>query len=94
MLWSFEPVKYCQAAPNDSDGTTRRSTWSPSEVRIVSFVGPRRTMDAPGIAANRSRTFSGSEEVTRMSRSPTVSRRRRRLPATSIWWTGARCGCG
>ena len=27
-LCSFEPVKYCNAAPNDSEDTTRRSTWS------------------------------------------------------------------
>ncbi len=27
-MCSFEPVKYWRAAPNDSAGTMRRSTWS------------------------------------------------------------------
>ena len=41
MLCSFEPVKYCSAAPKISAGTTRRSTCSPPARRIDIFVSPR-----------------------------------------------------
>ncbi len=41
-LWAFEPVKYCSAAPNDSSGTTRRSTWSLPRKRTDIFVGAAR----------------------------------------------------
>ena len=40
-LWSFEPVKYCSAAPNDLAGTTRRSICKPRPRRIDIFVSPR-----------------------------------------------------
>ena len=31
MLWAFEPVKYCSAAPRLSRGTSRRSAWKPPQ---------------------------------------------------------------
>ena len=39
-LWSFEPVKYCSAAPKLSAGTTRRSTCRPLVSRIDDLGWP------------------------------------------------------
>ncbi len=41
MLCDFEPVKYCNAAPRLSAGTSRRSTWTPPRRRMLDFVSPR-----------------------------------------------------
>ena len=41
MLWAFEAVKYCSAAPQQPGGTTRRSTWRPLVVRMEVLVSPR-----------------------------------------------------
>ena len=46
MLCSFEPVKYCRAAPNDSAGTARRSTCTPAGRRSDIFVSPRAMIEA------------------------------------------------
>ena len=46
MLCSFEPVKYCRAAPNDSAGTARRSTCTPAVRRSDIFVSPRASTEA------------------------------------------------
>ena len=55
MLCSFEPVKYCRAAPNDSAGTARRSTCMPAFKRSDVFVSPRAMIEAtPAKAASRS----------------------------------------
>ena len=50
MLCAFEPVKYWSAAPNDSGGTTRRSTCTPDSITMLAFVPP----------APRTRRTSGS----------------------------------
>src|SRR5690349_15180832 len=58
---------------------TRRS----SDLRTVCFVSPRAsTLATSGFAASRSIAAFGSDDVTSTSRSPTVSLRRRQLPAT------------
>src|SRR3989442_17234 len=84
-LWSLEPVKYCSAAPNASGSTTRRSIWSPSWWSTEAFVSPWATISrTDGSVTNVLITRWGSVEVTRISMSFTVSRMRRRDPATSI----------
>ena len=40
MLWAFEPVKYCRAAPRLSAATSRRSAWKPPARRTLDFVSP------------------------------------------------------
>ena len=66
MLWSFEPVK-CLRGAERFGATTRRSTWRPSAVRMVSLVGPRRTTVTPAswpnVSSTRSRFCRGDEDV-------------------------------
>src|SRR2546430_1649744 len=82
MLWALDPVKYWSAAPQQSGGTTRRSTWSPLVVRMDVLVSPRAitlsTYDRP---VKASMIGSGSAEAARMSMSPMVSAIRRSAPA-------------
>ena len=40
MLWAFDPVKYCAAAPALSVATTRKSTCIPPRSKTLDFVGP------------------------------------------------------
>ncbi len=85
MLCACEPVKYCSADPYASGSTARRSTCRPPERRTVARVGPcETTRFTSGYLMKRAIAWSGAVLVTRMSRSPIVSRRRRKLPATSI----------
>ena len=41
MLWAFDPVKYCSAAPRLSGGTSRRSAWKPPRSSTLDLVSPR-----------------------------------------------------
>ena len=82
MLCSFDPVKYCIAAPYDSSGTTRRSISIPERSRTRCLVSPRaRTRSTSGWAASWSIASAESLAVASTSRSPTVSFSRRQLPA-------------
>src|SRR5262245_66317694 len=78
MLCGLEPVKYCNAAPHASTGTTRRSTWRPAAVRIDVFVGPAAMTSATGgRLANAAINGPESADAARMSTSPMLSRIRR-----------------
>src|SRR4029078_11905690 len=80
MLWAFEPVKYCRAAPLDPGSTRRRSACRPVPSSTLDFVSPRpKTRVTSGSEVNVSITASGAP-TARMSRSPQVSTPRRRLP--------------
>src|ERR1041385_7360275 len=85
MLCACEPVKYCMAAPKQDGSTTRKSTCRPPDSRTVARVSPCAAtwVTSPNLP-NRSMTAAGLEDVTTMSRSPIVSLRRRKLPATAI----------
>ncbi len=55
MLWAFEPVKYCMAAPRSSGLTQRRSAWKPSRNRMLALVSPwPSTRSTPGKATKAS----------------------------------------
>ena len=83
-LWSFEPVKYCSAAPKDSGSTTRRSIDNPSWWRTEALVGPwAMTSTTEGSDVSVRITRAGSVDVTSRSTSLTVSRMRRSEPAIS-----------
>ena len=41
MLWLFEPVKYCSAAPREAGSTSRRSAWMPLNSSTLALVSPR-----------------------------------------------------
>lgn len=82
MLCALDPVKYCNPAPHDSGGSTRRSTWSPRPVRTDVFFAPRAITSAvPGSSHSASMNGPDFRAATRTSRSPTVSRIRRNDPA-------------
>ena len=84
-LCSFEPVKYCSAAPMLSGGTTRRSIWTSATVMIDDRVSPApSTCLTIGNLVNVSMTATGWVDATRMSMSPVVSFQRRMLPAGAI----------
>ena len=64
-LWSFEPVKYCRAAPNDSRGTIRRSTWNPCAAAPTSWCrrGPaRRPRRETAEAVHHLRRLAGHDQ--------------------------------
>ena len=83
MLWSREPVKCWRTLPKHSGATTRRSKRRPSWPTTVAFVSPRAaTSDTHVPVQNASISVAGSPEVAIRSRSRTVSRRRRTLPAS------------
>ena len=93
-LWSFEPVKCWSRFPYDSGGTTRRSKRRPSCETTVAFVGPRAaTSTTHGSEQNASMSAAGSVAVAMMSRSRTVSRKRRAEPAietsTAAGWAAS-----
>jgi len=70
--------------------TTRRSICTPRGPRTLVFVSPRsNTADVSFQACSLSMTAAESSLSATRSRSPTVSRPRRQLPAPSIWRT---CG--
>src|ERR1022692_4606073 len=85
-LWSLLPVKYCNAAPKLSRGSARTSTCNPSRPTLaLALFSPRaRSCSTLGKRTKRSSTSAVAGPVTSRSRSPTVSRPRRRLPAGVI----------
>ena len=89
MLWAFEPGEVMQRE-------RELAVLDPAEVALdelagleagrstLALVGPcARTLATWGSSTNSSRTGAGSSALKRMSRSPIVSARRRRLPQTS-----------
>ena len=82
-LCSLLPVKYCRAAPKLAGESARTSTCRPSRptLALALFSPCPRTSVTPGQAMKRSSAPSAAGPVTSRSRSPTVSRPRRRLPA-------------
>src|SRR6266581_158933 len=85
MLCACEPVKYCIAAPKQDGSTTRRSTWRPLDRRTVERVSPWEATWVTSLnLPNRSITAGALAQLTTMSRSPIVSLRRRKVPATSM----------
>ncbi len=94
MLCAFEPVKYWSAAPNDSGGTTRRSTCTPESITMLAFVPPApRTRRTSGSFVNAPMILPASAPAARMSMSPIVSRMRRRLPAATAPLTPRSSSC-
>ena len=82
MLCALEPVKYCSAAPQESGGTTRRSTLRPLLVRTDVFFSPVPiTSVTYGSSVNACMIGAGFLAAARMSMSPIVSRIRRSDPA-------------
>ena len=81
-LCACDPVKYSSAAPQLPSGTTRRSAWIPSAVRIEVLASPLAiTSAASGSSRNAAISAAGSAATARMSTSPMVSRIRRSEPA-------------
>ena len=81
-MCACDPVKYSSAAPQLPSGTTRRSAWIPSAVRIEVFASPLAiTSAASGSSRNAAISAAGSAAAARMSTSPMVSRIRRSEPA-------------
>jgi hypothetical protein len=81
-LCACDPVKYCSAAPQLPSGTTRRSAWIPSDVRIEVLASPlAMTSATSGSPRNAAISAAGSAATARMSTSPIVSRIRRSDPA-------------
>ncbi len=86
-----EPVKCCSRLPNASSGTIRRSTGRPECVTTFAPAAP--DVDTVSIASSSQKAVEsafGSLEAATMSRSLTVSARRRALPASS---TRRAAGC-
>ncbi len=88
MLWAFEPVKYCSAAPQLAGGTTRRSAFKPPRNRTLAFVSPRPITSSTSSWPHRA-SSAGEPSSAAQSRSTSlvVSRPRRRLPARLTWIT-------
>src|SRR3989344_2068960 len=85
MLWYLSPVKYWRAAPNDSGGSTRRSASIPIFKRTDDLVLPLEyTASTSGIETKKSIVFDGFLEITRTSRTPTVSCILRMEPAGDL----------
>src|ERR1700691_3050273 len=86
-LCACDPVKYCNAAPQESSGITRRSTCRPAAVRIEVLVGPEAiTEAASGMPVSAAINGPESSAAARMSTSPMVSANRRSEPAGAHRW--------
>ncbi len=86
-----EPVKCWSRLPKASSGTIRRSTGSPEWVTTLAPAAPEvDTVSIASSSQNAAESASGSLEAATMSRSLTVSARRRALPASS---TRSAAGC-
>jgi hypothetical protein len=79
-----DPVKCWSRLPKASSGTILRSTGRPECVTARAPASPEvETLSIPPRPANASTSAAGSLAATTMSRSFTVSARRRALPASS-----------
>ena len=89
MLWAFEPVKYCCAAPRLSAAPAAGPPGiRPRAARSISSRRARARARPACSSVNASITVGGAP-AARMSRSPQVSQPRRRLPTTPIAASGA-----
>ena len=89
-MWSLFPVKYTRPAPQLPGSRTRMSAWIRAARITVAFVSPAKIVSFTfGIDVNARIAAGGSGDVTRRSRSPTVSRIRRALPAIEALSIGA-----
>ena len=83
MLWAFEPVKYCSAAPRLSRGTSRRSAWKPPQISTLDLVSPcaEHALDqlVAGERVHERRRRAGGEDVdvaARLAAAPQAADRR------------------